>query len=454
MAKPRALVYGMGNNFIYSARWIFDAVDVIGLVDGDSSKWGQKFFGYTVESLDTSLAHEYDVIVVTPTYAEPLVEALNVKGVALEQIVRMQSLMPEGYRPFDIQSQVDGTGLRVAVLLYGGLGDFIVSKLWVNAVMRQYGLAPEVMHLYVHPKDVATVASVYTDCRGISVEPINLNDVKLIPEGQYDVTFWLNMFPTVMAWDKNAVTQKSSAIDAYVKRLIGFGEEYYQSNLFASSEYYCTMQKINWKKYIQLADVFDEFHFSEEECKCECDLSVDEVLASYGLRERPYITLNAGLNAEYDKKTNMRAWSAANWEALAGMVRDAFPEYDVVQLGIHEDAYDIGGTVNLSGKTSVEQMKVVLKHAALHVDYEGGLVHLRHAVQGGPSVVLFGPTSVEQFGYEENIPIRTNACPQACAWHYKDWFAVCHHEQPGICMQSITPEMVFERVKEQLDKNV
>lgn len=40
-----------------------------------------------------------------------------------------------------------------------------------------------------------------------------------------------------------------------------------------------------------------------------------------------------------------------------------------------------------------EKLKVILKHAKLHIDSEGGLVHLRHAIKGGPSVVLFGPTS-------------------------------------------------------------
>lgn len=455
--KKRALIYGAGNNFIYSAHLLFRMLDVVGIVDGDAEKQGTNLFGYEVQAPEGGLELDYDILVITPSRYEEIAELCLQKGVDKNVISPMREVLGDEYRPRIIEQDNNRTADSVAILLYGGMGDFIVEKSWVLFLLRKLHVNADQVSIYIHEKDVSAVQGLYSDLFDEKqIKKIDLSNPRLLDEAAYDVVFWVNMFPAVMAWNPDKLRQENADLYSYVERLIEYGQENYVPNLFASSNYYVTMQKAGWKEYSKLADVFNEYS-DDKSLKCCIPIKLDEdkVLSKLRLQGKAYITLNTGLNAEFVKsKKNLRAWSIDNWKLLAAKIRADYPGIVTVQLGNNSSIADIGADINLCGKTSLDEVKVVLKHATLHVDYEGGLVHLRHAVQGGTSVVLFGPTSVKQFNYEENIPIRTNACPQACAWHYKDWFAVCHHEQPGICMQAITPEMVFERVKEQLHKNV
>ena len=102
--------------------------------------------------------------------------------------------------------------------------------------------------------------------------------------------------------------------------------------------------------------------------------------------------------------------------------------------------------MDLVGKTNLEQIKPILQHALVHIDGEGGMVHLRHALGGGRSVVLFGPTSSEFFGYSENKNLVGGGCAVWCEWALNKWQEGClrgSYETPP-CMASITPEMVME----------
>lgn len=83
----------------------------------------------------------------------------------------------------------------------------------------------------------------------------------------------------------------------------------------------------------------------------------------------------------------------------------------------------------------------------MHIDTEGGLVHLRHALGGGPSVVLFGPTSPQVYGYKENLNLRSDKCSVPCEWVVDDWLTRCpRRTDKHLCMCSLSPEYVAEQI--------
>jgi ADP-heptose:LPS heptosyltransferase len=132
------------------------------------------------------------------------------------------------------------------------------------------------------------------------------------------------------------------------------------------------------------------------------------------------------------------------------MFKNCYPDYKVVLVGEEYEKTDeiTSQDIDLSGQTNFEELKTLLFHSALHVDTEGGLVHLRHAIKGGKSVVLFGSTDEDFFGYSENINIRTKACPMSCEWMTINWAVDCiNKKEPFVCMESITPEMVLKEIK-------
>ena len=130
---------------------------------------------------------------------------------------------------------------------------------------------------------------------------------------------------------------------------------------------------------------------------------------------------------------------------MVKQLKSLFPSYIFVEIGAGRGPRLKGVDISITGKTTIEEIKAILKNAILHIDGEGGLVHLRHALQGGCSCVLFGPTSPEVYGYEENINLKSSACPIHCEFYSRTWQKKCLKGK-RICMESLTPKYVLDRI--------
>jgi ADP-heptose:LPS heptosyltransferase len=251
--------------------------------------------------------------------------------------------------------------------------------------------------------------------------------------------------------DSLALVHLSPKLYSYAKDVREFGEEYYNRGFFASPDYYKTVSALfklfPQKKYHAIYDVLNNMN-APEEYLCPFSISIDEeeYLATNGLTSKGYITVNTGTNEEYSRKPSTRIWGHENWKNLISLLRQRLPRnIKIVRVGLPVNGENTEADIDLCGKTNVEQAKALLKHAIVHVDYEGGLVHLRHVLNGGVSVVLHGPTSVGRYGYPENIPVNTGKCLRTCEWTKRDWLTVCQNkEEPHICMQSISVQYVSE----------
>jgi len=133
-------------------------------------------------------------------------------------------------------------------------------------------------------------------------------------------------------------------------------------------------------------------------------------------------------------------WFPNRWEDVITHLTNL--GYMVVQVGL-DGEQPLKNTVNLLGKMSIRETATILKYSALHLDTEGGLVHLSRAVNT-PSLVLFGPTPVSLYGYRDNINIAEGDC-RNCFWTDIRWFQRCPkgHEVP-LCMEAISSARVIE----------
>ena len=90
----------------------------------------------------------------------------------------------------------------------------------------------------------------------------------------------------------------------------------------------------------------------------------------------------------------------------------------------------------------MELTKYILKNSLLHVDIEGGPVHLASQL-GTKCVVLFGAIEVDFLKYTQNINIVSEVCsPCYFAWD-TDSQCLLGGKEP-LCMLSITPQKVFD----------
>lgn len=159
-----------------------------------------------------------------------------------------------------------------------------------------------------------------------------------------------------------------------------------------------------------------------------------------------FITVHDGVDGNHQFSTrSMKSWDPIYWAMFVAEFKRRHPDVRVVQLGTAKDPPIAGMDIDLRGRTSWEESMRYLKSSLVHVDTDSGLVHARRLF-ARPSVVIFGPTNVEYFGYPENVNLAPRVCGN-CWWKKPAWMRDCvegHAE--ALCMLSTKPETVLGEV--------
>lgn len=164
------------------------------------------------------------------------------------------------------------------------------------------------------------------------------------------------------------------------------------------------------------------------------------------LKLKKYITINYGNGSsiEYADRIN-KQWPYRHFVTFVNLFKSRYPNIDIVQIGAYNACKIDNTDIFLQGK-SLEIIKHVLYGAIFHLDIEGGMVHLATQL-GTKCVVLFGPTLEDFFAYPENVNIRVGNC-QGCWELYgadRRCAKNCNYSE---CMALITPELVMEKIHE------
>lgn len=439
----RAIVFGIGNNFIFGFKYIAENYDVIGLADNSDEKQGKAYFGYAVRRIDEYDRESFDDVVVTPSSAGAMIEQLMELGIDKEHIISLGDMLSDAY---------SNRKLKIAVIFYGGMGDFIIGKNWLYHLNSMFGIGREEIKVLCSESEISTLRNLFSDCEWISgIESIDYSDSNLVGDG-FDLALRFCIFPYVQSMADEVVSYINPKLYEYADGVREFGLKNYVPGFFASPHFYKTVGKLfadyPEKKYHSHFDVLGNLGIGDEYlCKIPIADGTD-YLKELGVSSGKFITLDTGLNREYSRKPNTRAWKIADWNELALLLKKKYPNTKVIQIGLKiSDEDDIEADLNLNGKTDLEQVKILMKNALLHVDYDGGLIHLRHVLKGGPSVVLYGPSADAVHNYPENISVQANVC-KPCEWTSPDWLSNCPkgYSYPK-CMEAITPQMVMDRIE-------
>jgi hypothetical protein len=167
------------------------------------------------------------------------------------------------------------------------------------------------------------------------------------------------------------------------------------------------------------------------------------VVSRMGLRPQQYITVHNGFDTGFVITGRRATKCYPHFGAVVAQIRTAFPDLQVVQIGTTTSEPIAECDLVLLNKTSLDEVVGLLAQSVLHLDNEGGLVHLAACV-GTRSVVVFGPTPSEYFGYAGNINIDPPVCGN-CWWMTRTWMDVCAkgYSVPR-CMAEQAPEVVAE----------
>lgn len=182
--------------------------------------------------------------------------------------------------------------------------------------------------------------------------------------------------------------------------------------------------------------------------------ATQQALAKMGLAGKKYITIHDGINVHTDTSSGhpTRCWPEAHWRTFARAFKAQFPDVLLVQLGGNKSHVFDFADISLVGKSAVQDLPHILKHAMLHVDGESGMAHLASAMQT-PCVVLFGPSRPEYLAYRGNTSIVSPKCC-GCMNISAHWMTTCILGFPYAqqCMAAITPDTVLQAVVSYLKK--
>lgn len=317
---------------------------------------------------------------------------------------------------------VDDAVPHIAFIVKGGIGDVVCNLFYIQAFSEKFGLG-KFLDIYMeYDADIRDGLL----C-GKSFFNRALPDKALVVQ-DYDVIVHLVRLPSVLKFCRDKLQRLG--LDELCDYL-GYLEQGRQQNpiMFMSSSQgdavamrYAQLQN---RRRPEEADLGNRLMMREKSFALSCVEDSDAVLRKFGLEKGAYILVQRGVGEadRFDGQTT-RLWPAARYEEVCRFLKDSFPQYRLVQPGSGRDDALAAVHLDLRGKTSFEELKVLLKEARLLLCCEGGMAHLRHFLGGGRSVVLFGPTAADFYGYPENVNVCSGAC-RGCEWLSCDWHKKC-----------------------------
>lgn len=337
-------------------------------------------------------------------------------------------------------SSVDDSSLRIAFYNGGGMGDSIIDVAFIQN-LRKILPVDSVVDYY------AKSGKVFLKCPFLS----NVyTDTKKLDKSKYDLVLGNHRFWMVVKFNEQKVKRQAPVLYDFVKYQLDLRNNILRNNNDNNnlySQYAILLGKNRWEQ----VDLKEITGFNRNSM-LYMPLSPEyfSILPRYQLEPKKYITINRGVDSNLSENCP-KLWPLEYYKKLVILLKEKYPNLKIVQIGANDKYGVINADLCLLGKTDIEETKILLKNSLLHVDVEGGLVHLNHILHG-KSCVIFGPTSQIEFAYNENINIQSNACLQTCCWVIQNWQKECLRGiNPPPCMAETTPENVLVAVSEFID---
>lgn len=451
----RIVLYGagiMGSEYLQQLI-ITQYAKVLCFIDKDFNKFAGS--SVPVFGIDHLLQIDYDYIVIalrTGTFADDVCRNLKKIGIPETKIVcvlsrpepeerNIFSLIPSDNMPtfsFSCSSFV------VAIRLNSAIGDNIIRKKFVEILLHSF---PDLKLDLFSPVAELLLTNLYH-------EYLENGRIKLIQDNGY--LYNQNTSRYVMAIsvydylqiDYDNLEREKESHPLFYKRMCQFKEYCREQQMGTAVPVYVFFMRA-LKKKKNCYTVFGNdgvFDISDKNVQIFLDPSYQERFNDLHLST--YVTINYGNAVSSDENSFVaKQWPLEYFHKFVALFKEKYPQITVIQLGGISAAKIEGVNMYVLGQ-EIELVEYILKNSILHVDIEGGLVHLATQL-GTKCVVLFGPTPVEYWGYEQNINITAGNCLN-CYGMYSNINKCARDLEKPECMWSITPEMVMEKVEDYL----
>lgn len=297
---------------------------------------------------------------------------------------------------------------HICVTLYGRIGDFVIAIRYLKSLA-----------FFLNKKINVRVEKKYEN---IITELLYCCDFAILAEDRtYDIEISLCRFPKLIFIDS------SRRLDARCIEYCNEMEKFYRMFYTCYQNDYLgyTLCKIRHIHRINQADFNLILNLENTSFNITTRLNEEKVLKKFNLIKNHYITLQSG-GGDLICKNDVRQVKSDEYKKVIKKYLGSSSTEPLVQIGVRGHLVLDFVNLNLLGKTSFQEMLCILKNSKLHIQQEGGLVHLRHFLSAKASVVFWGPTDQAFYAYKENYSEEISKCKDCCCeWIIPDWINEC-----------------------------
>lgn len=334
--------------------------------------------------------------------------------------------------------------ILIAFYPTGGFGDYIISAKLLDEI-----LLSEPCRIDVYCEHLEFGQAVYAARPGVQVFPY---DMLHASRSIYDVVLCVEHF--ILVWNYNAHhTAKISPAFADRIRQLGVNlrriRPAIEQQCYREAMHFHRNQLLGINRWGELRQG-DVFEIPDQHSYVALGHAGYEQMSELGLQGVQYITVNRGADSMGRSTMQTKVWPKEHYEKLIALCKDKYPDLLVIQLGTKQNTKLQGADRYVLGE-SMETTKWILRNSLLHIDCEGGLVHLATQL-AVKCIVLFGPTPLHTYAYQDNINLVSDKCSN-CMGTHEDWAFSCYRgmKEPE-CMYSLTPELVLPYIEEHIGR--
>ena len=305
--------------------------------------------------------------------------------------------------------------LHVAFVLEGGIGDILINANYMENFVR---LASCRVKIDVYAGcDVDMLSALLSMKSFVSA---CFGDRPL--QHAYDAVIIVLFIPKLLSVDKRRVSSLAGEkMQACLTGMRDFSDRFPEwtdtrSQNFAGLLWYAKLRKIHRTVLPSVGNMEEAFEenllsFSEPEISAE-------LIEKFPFLQTGFIAVNRSTGNNHE---STKLWSVEAYRHFLMKIREEYPGIPLIRVGGSMEE-ELGCDMDLCGKTTSHDIMALLYKAELLISNEGGLVHLRHFLHAGKSIVLFGSTDRNFYGYPENENIGSDC---SCEWLHRRWQEFC-----------------------------
>lgn len=450
--NARILIYGAGElGQAYLRQMVLTKYcDVIGFVDRNYLDY--KMLNVPVFSPSEIYSINFDYILLALRAGD---FALDVRRTLIRGGIEKEKIVYTGIRPSEIEEvqyntlydEDSGLAFRKECISIGmrygsGLGDAIIQKGFFNELAS---FSDQILIDIYCPKAREYIDNFYSDCASYNLGINDGGGLYIRNRAKYDLSISAVSIARIDHINENELKNYPDFYEKIMKLKKAIDDYKLEVLPFRNFGTHIRRMQFQKKDCYSSFNYTNDFHADKTRVKLPINSNQHETLERYQLNK--YITLNygTGMSSSGNREIISKQWPMKHYESFVKLFKERYDSIKVVQLGDKSAELIDGVDKHIFGE-DIEAVKHILLNAMLHLDSEGGLVHLASQL-GTKCVVLFGPTQADYFGYPNNINIISDKC-NGCYGLYDTAYHCARNMEKPECMWSIKPEIVMERVED------